>query len=134
MRRSSSPSRMIAYCNRFYPGTADMKRSSPAAGKPAPRKSGVRRPGARDGDPPAGALPLGRRVAAVRPMRLRPGQRRKEDADQLEVAARCPQDMLVVLVERVDRAGPDRKGPSGRHLDDLALAADAVVRLEMVLV
>src|SRR6185437_1716307 len=50
------------------------------------------------------------------------------------VAARCPQDMLVVLVERVDRAGPDRKGPSGRHLDDLALAADAVVRLEMVLV
>src|SRR5690242_1533817 len=67
-------------------------------------------------------------------MRLRPGQRRIEDADQLQIAARRAQDVLVVLVERIDRAGADRKDFSGRHLDDLALAADAVIRLEMILV
>src|SRR5882672_9188231 len=65
-------------------------------------------------------------------MRLGPRQRGKEDADQLEITPQRPQDMRVVLVERVDGAGTDREGLSGRHLDDLALAADAVIRLEMV--
>src|SRR3954453_10463892 len=67
-------------------------------------------------------------------MRLGSDERREEDADQLEIAARRPQDVLVVLVERIDRAGADREGLPGRHLDDLALAADAGIRLEMVLV
>src|SRR5258705_7748930 len=66
-------------------------------------------------------------------MRLGAGERREEDADQLEVAARRPQDMRVVLVERIDGPGANREGLAGRHLDDLALAADAVIRLEMVL-
>ena len=52
----------------------------------------------------------------------------------MEVALGRPQDVLVVLIERVDRARPDLERLAGRHVDDLALAGDAVVGLEVVLV
>ena len=42
--------------------------------------------------------------------------------------------MPVMLVERIHGAGPDRPGRAGGHIDHFALALDAVIHLEMVLV
>src|SRR5829696_6117477 len=73
-------------------------------------------------------------VAPVRTVRLAADERRREHADEAQVALHRAQDVLVVAVERVDGAGPDREGPPRRDLHHLALAGNAVVGLEMVLV
>lgn len=67
-------------------------------------------------------------------MRLAPGERRNEDAHEPEIAFQRPNDVGVVLVERVERAGLDRPLLSGRDFLHFAFAAEAVVRLDVVLV
>ena len=66
-------------------------------------------------------------------MTLAAGQGRREDADQAKLALERPQDVGVVLVERVERAGCDRVHLTGRDILDLADTGDAVVALEWFL-
>src|SRR3954453_18741130 len=73
-------------------------------------------------------------VAPIRSMRFAARESRREHADEAQIALKRSQDVRVVPVERVDGSGPDRKGASGRDLDDLPLPGDAIVRLEVVLV
>src|SRR5690606_6895606 len=62
------------------------------------------------------------------------GQRRVEYAHQAQVAPGGAQDVLVMLVQHIERAGPDRIDGAGRHVDDFALAVGAVIGLVVMLV
>ena len=57
-----------------------------------------------------------------------------EHADEVEVALRRAEDVVVVLVERVDRARPDLEGRSRGNIHHFAFTGNAVVGLEVVLV
>jgi hypothetical protein len=61
-------------------------------------------------------------------------QRRHEDADQPEVALDGAHDVLVVLVEHIERSRLQRPGFAGGDLDHFALASEAVIRLRMMLI
>src|SRR5258706_10074772 len=52
----------------------------------------------------------------------------------MQVALGRAQDVLVVLIERIDRPRLDLEGLPRRHIDDLTFTGDAVVGLEMILV
>jgi hypothetical protein len=67
-------------------------------------------------------------------MLLRTGERRVEDADKMQIPRCGPKNMLIMLVERIERAGLDRIDLTGLDIDHLAFARNAVIRFEMVLV
>src|SRR5271170_6841753 len=73
-------------------------------------------------------------VTAIGLMRLRPGQCGIEYADEPEFTLGRADHVRVVLVQRINRSGPDGEYLSGREVFHLALAADAIVRLEVMFV
>lgn len=114
---------------------AGVEQRRPACGPAASLAVMHRRPDAK----PAPASPIcpsifRRGIASVCLVRLLSAERRIENADETEIAARGAKEVLIMLIQRIEGPRTDCMGDSGAHVDDFALARDAVVHFNVMLV
>jgi len=62
------------------------------------------------------------------------GERRIEYADEPQITNQCAQDMLVMLIESIERSGRDWVSLSGFHVHHFALSLNTIIRFQVMLV
>src|SRR5687768_179224 len=73
-------------------------------------------------------------ITAIGKMFFLAGEWRIEDANEAQVAVDGTQNVLIMLIERIERAGSYGIGLAGLHVDHFTAPGNTVIRLQVMLV